>query len=118
MCEPSVAGDPYRLRLKRREPDVRVRSGRRQDDCRDRLQVLIALDPGQDLATVHLGKVQVEQDEIYAASRSQVMHVSGVPRIYENPVLPRRGGSRARALPEHIPRHAACAGAIVGPPPV
>jgi len=44
--------------------DVRFRLGRGQDDGGDRLQVVIALDVRQDLAAIHSGKIQIQQDEV------------------------------------------------------
>ena len=44
--------------------DVRFRLGRGQDDRRDRLQAVISLDVGQNLAAVHPGEIQVQQDQV------------------------------------------------------
>ena len=46
--------------------DVRLRLRGGQDDRRNRLQALVLLDVRQHLAAVHLGQVEVQQDEIRA----------------------------------------------------
>ena len=46
--------------------DVVLRLGGGEDDRRDGLEVVVALDLGEDLAAIHPGQVEIEQDEIRA----------------------------------------------------
>src|SRR5688500_7779957 len=43
--------------------DVRLRLGGRQDDGRYGLQIVVGLDLSQHLPAVHLGKIQIQQDQ-------------------------------------------------------
>lgn len=50
--------------------NICFRMGSSQDDRRDRLQAVILLDVSQNLAAIHFGEVQIQQDNIQASGMS------------------------------------------------